>query len=209
MTLFRPLVCAALLAFLPMAAHAGERGIVANSGGQLKAEPKPKGKKLEKLKQGSIVDVTDHSGDGKWVKLTYQGPDGRIEGWVEKEFIRSMSRYGFSWERKQKAGAPTKAATVPAAASATPASTSSTNPVELGADAVPMDDGDWSNASSSSDEAADAGASDWGDGAAADDATSSSDSDWGGADDSVAAPTAEPAATPIQTDGETEIDLTQ
>ena len=205
MTLFRRLLCAAVIAFLPVAASAGERGIVANSGGQLKAEPKPKGKKLEKLKQGSIVEVIDHSSDGKWIKLSYQGPGGKLEGWVEKEFIRSMSRYGFSWERKDsKSGgtAATKAAPVPAATAA-PAAT----PVPDVAADEPMeatDDGDWSNTDSTGSETTDAGTSDWG-GDPAPDATPAQDGgDWGSGD---ATPT--PAPAPAETDGTTEIDLTE
>lgn len=95
---------AILFLFAWPAALAGERGIVANSGGQLKAEPKPKGKNVERLKQGTLVDVVDHSGDGQWLKVVYGGPDGGVEGWVEKGYVRSMSRYGFSWERKDSKG---------------------------------------------------------------------------------------------------------
>ena len=90
--------------FAASAAMAGEKGLVSNSGGMLKAEPKPKGKKVDKLKQGIMVDVVDHSADGLWVKVVATGPEGNLEGWVEKSYVRSLSRYGFTWERKNAAG---------------------------------------------------------------------------------------------------------
>src|SRR5687768_16453800 len=109
-----------LVLSLASAAIAGERGLVANSGGVLKSEPKPKGKKGEKLKQGAMVDVVDHSPDGLWLKVNAGGQ----EGWVEKSYVRAVSRYGFSWERKDKSGGnQTVGKTTPAAvpaATATP-----------------------------------------------------------------------------------------
>lgn len=171
-----------LLLSLASAAIAGERGLVANSGGVLKSEPKPKGKKGEKLKQGMMVDVVDHSPDGLWLKVNAGGQ----EGWVEKSYVRAISRYGFSWERKDKSGGnQTVGKSTPAAAAATATATPDTGWVN--GEATPTDE--WENTSNNEG---------WGD---------------EGAATATATPAAEatPAATPAE-DGwgeSTEVDLTK
>lgn len=132
-----------LLLFTAPFALAGERGMVSASGVELKSEPKPKGKKVDKLKQGTMVDVTDHSPDGSWLKLSVNGQ----EGWVEKSVVRSLSRYGFSWERKPtkgNTGATSSTTAKTAEPEATPAAEaegwgteSTTEPEATGWDATP------------------------------------------------------------------------
>lgn len=194
----RFLAVVSLLAFLAgSSALAGERGLVANSGGMLKAEPKPKGKKVDKLKQGTMVDVVDHSPDGLWVKVAVAGPDGKQEGWVEKSYVRSLSRYGFSWERKDKGGGPqlpAKPAEKPAENPADPVPTpaeggwGSSEPVQDPAEAE-----GWNNATPDATPAAEEGG--WGEEAAP-----------------AASPTPTPAEGEPEAEGwgaETEVDLTQ
>lgn len=143
----RVLALASLLVLsLASAAFAGERGLVANSGGVLKAEPKPKGKKGEKLKQGTMVDVVDHSPDGLWLKVSVGGQ----EGWVEKTYVRAISRYGFSWERKDKSGGNQtvgKSTPPPAAATATAAPGATPESGWVNGEATPAAD-EWENTSS-------------------------------------------------------------
>ena len=195
----RFLAVVSLLAFLAgSSALAGERGLVANSGGVLKAEPKPKAKKGDKLKQGTMVDVTDHSPDGLWVKVAVTGPDGSQEGWVEKSFVRSLSRYGFSWERKDKGGGPqlpTKTAEKPADKTADKPADPAATPAEGGWGNEPVEDTaeGWNNATPAPDAAA----------------TPAPDEGWGEAD-----PAASPTPTPAEGEGdgwgtETEVDLTK
>lgn len=206
-------VVALVLFFAASAAFAGERGLVANSGGMLKAEPKPKGKKIDKLKQGSMVDVVDHSPDGLWVKVAVKGPDGAQEGWVEKSYVRSVSRYGFSWERKDKGGG----TQLPAKSAATPTPKPVETPKELPADPVPEPaDTGWGtetvedpSAVPVEDPAADP-AEGWDDAAtpAADATATPEEAGWG--EESTPAPA--PGETPEEGDGwgtEAEVDLTQ
>lgn len=179
--------------FATSAAIAGEKGLVSNSGGTLKAEPKPKGKKVDKLKQGIMVDVVDHSADGLWVKVVASGPDGNQEGWVEKSYVRSLSRYGFSWERKNAAGGnQTVGKTTPLADK--PADPP---PADKPADPVPPpDDGGWGKETPIED---------------------TSDSEWDKTTtepvaDPTATPAAAPEATPTPAEDEgwgTETDLTK
>lgn len=172
---------------LASAAWAGERGLVANSGGVMKSEPKPKGKKGEKLKQGTMVDVVDHSPDGLWLKVSTNGQ----EGWVEKQYVRAVSRYGFSWERKDKSGG-NQTVGKPASAAATSAAAAATATPDSGwvqGEATPAE-GEWENTSNDG----------WGDTAATPAAGAA-----------TPAPTATPAADDgwESSDGSTEVDLTK
>ena len=190
--MMRTRIATHLSAFVLLAAttaFAGEKGLVSNSGGMLKAEPKPKGKKVDKLKQGIMVDVVDHSADGLWVKVVATGPEGNLEGWVEKSYVRSLSRYGFSWERKSATGGnPTVGKPAPIEKPADPPSTGTTT------DPVPATEegGGWGNETPIED----ASASEW---------------DKTPAAEATPAPGAEATPTPAAEDEGwgTETDLTQ
>lgn len=176
-----------LALFAASSALAGEKGLVSNSGGVLKTEPKPKGKKVDKLKQGTMVDVVDHSADGLWVKVTASGPDGNLEGWVEKSYVRSLSRYGFTWERKNAAGGNQTVG------KQTPVEKPADPPADKPADPVPTpEDGGWGKETPIED---------------------TSDAEWDkAATEATPTPAAEatPAPTPAEDEGwGTEVDLTQ
>ena len=175
---YRVVALAAVLSLsLASAAYAGERGLVANTGGVLKSEPKPKGKKGEKLKQGTMVDVVDHSPDGLWLKVSSNGQ----EGWVEKQYVRAVSRYGFSWERKDKSGG-NQTVGKPASAGATPAAAATATPDTgwVQGEATPAE-GEWENTSNGDGWGDEGAAATPADGAAtpAPTATPAADDGWG------------------------------
>src|SRR5579859_31417 len=105
-------LAASLLATGPVRAAqegpSGERGLISADLVDLRAEPKDKAKSRVKLSHGTLIAATDHTPDGQWVKVVAdveKGPDTiHFEGWIQKKYVRSISRYGFSWERHDGGG---------------------------------------------------------------------------------------------------------
>lgn len=95
------------VSLIPGSASA-EKGIVSVVSADVRAEPKEKAKAKLKIKQGRHVTVVDHTPDGQWLKVKAEfdrgGDTGELEGWIQKKYVRSLTRYGFSWERKDGAG---------------------------------------------------------------------------------------------------------
>lgn len=85
-------------------AAAEEAGIITAVNVDVRAEPKDKGKSKLKVSHGRKIAAIGHSPDGKWVQIKAEvdraGETATFEGWIEKKYVRSISRYGFSWERK-------------------------------------------------------------------------------------------------------------
>lgn len=117
MRVFRPVLIAAAASFItvtlsatvPSAAFAGEKGLINANGVDVHIAPSKRAKSVIKLYLGRPVQVVDVQ-DG-WVKIAFDVERGvdriAMDGWLKRDYVRSRSRFGFSFERtEQPAGTP-------------------------------------------------------------------------------------------------------
>ncbi len=164
---------------------AAEKAIVNTVEADLRIDPTEKSKSKIKLQIGTMVEVTDHDPEGKWVRVKAEIPRGEetmtFEGWLPRKFVRPRARGPFSWEAGgAKEAAPAATPSAPTAAATPAASDAATTPAE--------GDADWADAEADSTGAApspapaatkgDAAATD-GDGAGATPAPADDGDGWG------------------------------